>query len=113
MSAPPGHIGTWATRITSAMIWPRRSQHFARGVEQRYLAHFACARDCFIGLALAYQAQGRAEEAEAVAVGLQAFYMDRGLANLPEFDSFQARSGVSAGRHRPRPAYAGRMSSQM
>ena len=55
------------------------------------MAHFTCARDCFIGLALAYQAQGRTAEAKAVASALQAFYVERGLANLPEVDSFQAR----------------------
>jgi len=60
-------------------------------VEQRYLAHFTCVRDCFIGLALAYQAQGRTEEAEDAASALQAFYVDLGLANLPEVDSFHAR----------------------
>jgi LuxR family maltose regulon positive regulatory protein len=69
----------------------RAVEHFARGVELRYLAHFVCARDCYGGLALAYLAQGRREEAEAAASALQAFYADRGLANLPEYDLFQAR----------------------
>ena len=86
----------WAHRHLGNAYYERNqldmaAQHFALGVEQRYLAHFACARDCFVGLALTYQAQGRQEEAEAVASALQAFYVERGLVNLPEFDSFLAR----------------------
>jgi LuxR family maltose regulon positive regulatory protein len=66
-------------------------QYYSLAVEQRYLLNFATARDSFVGLALAYQAQGRAGEAEAVANSLEEFYLDRGLANLAEFDSSQAR----------------------
>ena len=86
----------WAHRHLGSSYYERNDlaaaiRYFSLVVEQRYLAHFSCARDCFIGLALAYQAQGRGDEAEAVAAALQAFYVDRGLANLPEVDSFQAR----------------------
>jgi tetratricopeptide (TPR) repeat protein len=86
----------WAHRHLGSSHYERNDlaaavRYFSWAVEQRYLAHFTCARDCFIGLALAHQAQGRTEEAEAVASALQAFYVDRGLANLPEVDSFQAR----------------------
>lgn len=66
-------------------------QYYSLAVEQRYLLNFITARDSFVGLALAYQAQGRTGEAEAVANALQEFYLDRGLANLAEFDSSQAR----------------------
>ena len=86
----------WAHRHLGSSYYERNDlaaaiRYFSLVVEQRYLAHFSCARDCFIGLALAYQAQGRGDEAEAVAAALQAFNVDRGLANLPEVDSFQAR----------------------
>jgi LuxR family maltose regulon positive regulatory protein len=66
-------------------------QHFALGVELRYLSHFVCASECYAGLALAYLAQSRLEEAKAAAAALQAFYSERGMANLPEYDSFQIR----------------------
>jgi LuxR family maltose regulon positive regulatory protein len=66
-------------------------EHYTRGVELRYLGQFVGARDCYGGLALAYLAQGRREEAEAAAAALQAFYAERGLTNLLEYDSFQAR----------------------
>lgn len=65
--------------------------HYSLGVDQRYLAHFACARDCYVGLALTYQAQGRTDDANATAAALQAFYVERGFASLPELDSFLAR----------------------
>lgn len=86
----------WAHRHLGSSYYERNDlaaaiQYFSRVVEQRYLAHFTCARDCFIGLALAYQAGGRTEEAEAVASALQAFCADFGVANLPEVDSFRAR----------------------
>jgi LuxR family maltose regulon positive regulatory protein len=86
----------WAHRHLGSSYYERNElaaaiQHFSRALEQRYLAHFTCARDCFIGLALAYQAQGRSVAAEAAAAEMQAFYVDCGLTNLPEVDSFQAR----------------------
>ena len=92
----------WAHRHLGSSHYERNDlgaaiQYFSRVVEQRYLAHFTCARDCFIGLALAYQAQGRTEEAEAVASALQAFCADFGVANLPEVDSFQARLALLQG----------------
>jgi LuxR family maltose regulon positive regulatory protein len=86
----------WAHRHLGSSHYERNDlaaaiHYYSRAVEQPYLAHFTCARDCFIGLALAYQSQGCTEEADAAAAALQAFYVDRGLAHLPEVDSFQAR----------------------
>jgi LuxR family maltose regulon positive regulatory protein len=86
----------WAHRHLGSSHYERNDlaaaiRYFSRAVEQPYLAHFTCVRDCFIGLALAYQAQGHAEEADAAASALQAFYVERGLTNLPDVDSFQAR----------------------
>jgi LuxR family transcriptional regulator, maltose regulon positive regulatory protein len=86
----------WAHRNLGRAFYERHEldkavQHFALGVELRYLGHFICASDCYIGLALAYLAQGRLEEAQAAAAEMQAFYNERGMANLPEYDSFQAR----------------------
>ena len=93
---------TWAHRHLGSSHYERNDlaaaiQYFSQAIDQRYLAHFTCARDCFIGLALAYQGQGRTEEAEAVAAALQAFCVERGLANLPEVDSFQARLALLEG----------------
>ena len=86
----------WAYRHLGSSHYERNElaaaiQTFSQAVERRYLAHFTSARDCFIGLALAYQAQGRTEEAEAAAAALQTFYVDLGLTHLPEADSFQVR----------------------
>ncbi len=86
----------WAHRNLGRAFYERHEldkavQHFALGVELRYLSHFVCASDCYVGLALAYLAQGRLEEAQAAAAEMQAFYSERGLASLPEYDSFQAR----------------------
>jgi LuxR family maltose regulon positive regulatory protein len=86
----------WAHRNLGRAFYERHEldkavQHFALGVELRYLGHFVCTSDCYVGLALAYLAQGRLEEAQAAAAEMQAFYNERGMANLPEYDSFQAR----------------------
>jgi LuxR family maltose regulon positive regulatory protein len=86
----------WAHRHLGRAFYERHEldkavQHFALGVELRYLGHFICTSECYAGLALAYLAQGRLEEAKAAAVELQAFYSERGMANLPEYDSFQVR----------------------
>lgn len=92
----------WAYRHLGNTFYERREldkavQHFALGVELRYLGHFICARDCYIGLTLTYLAQGRSEEARATVAALQDFYQERGMANLPEYDSFQARSYLLLG----------------
>ncbi len=86
----------WAHRHLGRAFYERHEldkavQHFALGVELRYLGHFVCTSDCYVGLALAYLAQGRVEEAQATAAEMQAFYSERGMASLPENDSFQAR----------------------
>jgi LuxR family maltose regulon positive regulatory protein len=86
----------WAHRHLGSAFYERYEldqavEHFAQGVDLRYLAHFVCVRDCYVGLALAYLAQGRREDAKATAAALRAFFSERGLANLPEYDSFQAR----------------------
>jgi LuxR family maltose regulon positive regulatory protein len=86
----------WAHRHLGSAFYERREldkavQHFALGVELRYLGHFVCARDCYAGLTLAYLAQGRPEQARATVAALQDFYSERGMANPPEYDSFQAR----------------------
>lgn len=92
----------WAHRHLGSAYFERYEldlavHHFSLVVEQPYLAHFVCARDCFIGLALAYLAQQRADDAAAVASRLQTFYIDRGLTSLPEFDSFRARFAFLSG----------------
>ena len=86
----------WAHRHLGRAFYERHEldkavQHFALGVELRYLSHFICASECYAGLALAYLAQDRLEQAKAAAAELQAFYSERGMANLPEYDSFQVR----------------------
>jgi LuxR family maltose regulon positive regulatory protein len=86
----------WAHRHLGRAFYERHEldkavQHFALGVELRYLSHFICASECYAGLALAYLAQDRLEQAKAAAADLQAFYSERGMANLPEYDSFQVR----------------------
>jgi LuxR family maltose regulon positive regulatory protein len=92
----------WAHRHLGRAFYERHEldkavQHFALGVELRYLGHFVCTSDCYVGLALAYLAQGRLEEARAVAAEMQAFYSERGMASLPEYDSFQARFSFLTG----------------
>jgi LuxR family maltose regulon positive regulatory protein len=86
----------WAHRHLGSAYFERYEldkavEHFTRGVELRYLGQFVGTRDCYGGLALAYLAQGRREEAEAAATALRALYVERGLTNLAEYDSFQVR----------------------
>lgn len=92
----------WAYRHLGSSSYERNDldaalQYFSNAVERRYLAHFTCARDCFIGLALTHHAQGRSEQVHAVAMTLQAFYVELGLANLPEIDAFHARLAFLGG----------------
>jgi LuxR family maltose regulon positive regulatory protein len=94
----------WARHLLGRSFYERYDleeavRHFSLVLEQHYLAHFLCARDSFMWLALSYQGLGRSQEADAVAAALQAFCVERGLANDPELDTFSARLALLQGDH--------------
>jgi LuxR family maltose regulon positive regulatory protein len=92
----------WARHLLGRSFYERYDleeavRHFSLVLDQHYLAHFLCARDSFMWLALSYQGLGRSQEADTVAAALQAFCVERGLANDPELDTFSARLALLQG----------------
>lgn len=77
---PVGRL--WAHYLLGSLHYERNELEEAREqlemvAEGRYLAHLSCTRQCLFELALTYQAQGRARQADATARSLAQFCLER------------------------------------